>query len=113
MFAYAMAKGVNRGWLDASTFGPVAIAGWNGVTTRIDGEGRLDGVCVGTNYANDYVYYYNRPAMDDVHGYGPTLLCGAEMLRLIKNEKLDISGSATKPVTIVPKKKDKEKESSK
>jgi hypothetical protein len=64
---------------------------------------------VGTNYANDYTYYYNRPAMDDVHGYGPTLLCGAEMLRLIKNEKLDISGSATKPVTVVPKSEKGEK----
>jgi unsaturated rhamnogalacturonyl hydrolase len=108
MFSYAMAKGVNRGWLDASTYGPVAIAGWNGVTMRIDGEGRLDGVCVGTNYANDYVYYYNRPAMDDVHGYGPTLLCAAEMLRLIKNDKLDITGSATRPVLVVPKKEKKE-----
>jgi rhamnogalacturonyl hydrolase YesR len=112
MFSYAMAKGVNRGWLDASTYAPVAIAGWNGVTTRIDGEGRLDGVCVGTNYANDYVYYYNRPAMDDVHGYGPTLLCGAEILRLVKNEKFEITGSATRPVMVVPKKEKKEKESS-
>ena len=107
MFSYAMAKAVNRGWLDASTYAPVAIAGWNGVTTRIDGDGRLDGVCVGTNYANDYIYYYNRPAMDDVHGYGPTLLCGAEMLRLLKNDKLEITGSATRPVTVVPKKEKK------
>jgi rhamnogalacturonyl hydrolase YesR len=112
MFAYSMAKGVNRGWLDASTYGPVAIAGWNGITTRISGDGRLDGVCVGTNYANDYTYYYNRPAMDDVHGYGPTLLCGAEMIRLLKNEKLEITGSATRPVLVVPKKEKKEKESS-
>jgi hypothetical protein len=78
---------------------------WDGtaVTTRIDGDGRLDGVCVGTNYANDYTYYYNRPAMDDVHGYGPTLLCGAEMVRLLKNDKLEITGSATRPVLVVPK----------
>jgi len=110
MFSYAMAKGVNRGWLDASTYAPVAIAGWNGVTTRIDGDGRIDGVCVGTNYANDYTYYYNRPAMDDVHGYGPTLLCGAEMVRLLKNDKLEITGSATRPVLVVPK-KDNKKES--
>ncbi|MEA2710301.1 MAG: unsaturated rhamnogalacturonyl hydrolase [Phycisphaerales bacterium] len=104
MFSYSMAKGVNRGWLDASTYGPVAIAGWNGVTTRIDDEGHLDGVCVGTNYANDMVYYYNSPAMDDVHGYGPVLLCGAEMFRLMKNDQLEITGSPTRPVLILKKK---------
>ena len=106
MFAYSMAKAVNRGWLDASTYGPVAIAGWNGVTTRIGDDGRIDGICVGTNYANDYTYYYHRPAMDDVHGYGPVLLCGAEMLRLMKNDALEITGSPTRPVLVVPKKKE-------
>jgi rhamnogalacturonyl hydrolase YesR len=104
MFSYSMAKGVNRGWLDASTYGPVAIAGWNGVTTRISDEGRIDGICVGTNYANDMIYYYHRPAMDDVHGYGPVLLCGAEMLRLMKNDQLKTTGSPTRPVLILKKK---------
>ena len=103
MFSYSMAKGVNRGWLDPSTYGPVAIAGWNGVATRISDDGRIDGICVGTNYANDMIYYYHRPAMDDVHGYGPVLLCGAEMLRLMENEKLEITGSPTRPVLVVPK----------
>jgi rhamnogalacturonyl hydrolase YesR len=100
MFAYAMAKGVNRGWLSPELYGPVAIAGWNGVTTRIDEQGRIDGTCIGTNYANDFIYYYNRPATDDHHGYGPVMLCGAEMLRMIQNDKLDISGSPTRPVLV-------------
>jgi unsaturated rhamnogalacturonyl hydrolase len=98
MFAYSMAKGVNRGWLSASLYGPVAVAGWNGVTTKISPEGNVDGTCIGTNYANDYIYYYNRPAMDDQHGYGPVLLCGAEIIRLMKNDKFEISGSPTRPV---------------
>ena len=98
MFAYSMAKGVNRGWLSPLLYGPVAIAGWNGVTTRISQDGRLDGVCIGTNYANDYIYYYHRPAMDDVHGYGPVMLCGAEMLRMMSNEEFEITGSPTRPV---------------
>jgi rhamnogalacturonyl hydrolase YesR len=100
MFAYSMAKGVNRGWLSPELYGPVAIAGWNGITTKISDDGRIDGTCIGTNYANDYVYYYNRPAIDDVHGYGPTLLCAAEMYRMMKNDKLDISGSPTRPVLV-------------
>ncbi|MGB7157727.1 MAG: glycoside hydrolase family 88 protein [Tepidisphaeraceae bacterium] len=100
MFAYSMAKGVNRGWLSPELYGPVAIAGWNGVTTKISDDGRVEGTCIGTNYANDFVYYYNRPAMDDHHGYGPVMLCGAEMLRMMKNERLDISGSPTRPVLV-------------
>ena len=39
----------------------------------------------GTGYADDYIYYYHRPAMDDVHGYGPVLLAGSEIVRLLKN----------------------------
>ena len=105
MFAYSMAKGVNRGWLSPELYGPVAIAGWNGVITKIDEQGRVDGTCIGTNYANDFIYYYNRPAMDDHHGYGPVLLCGAEMLRMMKNDKLTISGSPTRPVLVRTKAK--------
>ncbi len=105
MFAYSMAKGVNRGWLSPELYGPVAIAGWNGVLTRIDEQGRVDGTCIGTNYANDFIYYYNRPAMDDHHGYGPVMLCGAEMLRMLKNDKLAISGSPTRPVLVRTKEK--------
>lgn len=87
MFCYALAKGVNRGWLDASSYGPVAVAGWNGVATKIDAEGRVNDVCIGTNYADDMAYYYRRPATDDMHGYGPALLAGSEMIRLLKNPK--------------------------
>ncbi|MGD0541287.1 MAG: glycoside hydrolase family 88 protein, partial [Tepidisphaeraceae bacterium] len=97
---FALARGVNRGWLDASAYGPVAQAGWNGLTTRIDEQGHVVGTCIGTGYANDYVFYYHRPDIDDVHGYGPVLLAGAEMIRLLKNDQLKINnpqkdGSAT------------------
>jgi rhamnogalacturonyl hydrolase YesR len=95
MFAYSMAKGVNRGWLNASAYGPVAQAAWNGITTKIGDQGEVNDVCIGTNYADDMVYYYNRPARDDIHGYGPVLLCGAEMIRLVKNDKLTINGNPT------------------
>src|SRR5439155_11328217 len=105
MFTYAMAKGVNRGWLNAGAYGPVAQAGWNGLTTRISAEGKLKDVCIGTNYADDYVYYYHRPATDDVHGYGPVLLCGAEMIRLVTNDKLELKGGSAGPVMITEKKR--------
>ncbi|HEX4053377.1 MAG TPA: glycoside hydrolase family 88 protein [Tepidisphaeraceae bacterium] len=90
MFTFALARGVNRGWLDASAYGPVAQAGWNGLTSRIDDEGHITGTCVGTGYADDYVFYYHRPQTDDIHGYGPVLLAGAEMIHLLKNDHLRI-----------------------
>jgi rhamnogalacturonyl hydrolase YesR len=91
MFTFALARGVNRGWLDAGAYGPVAQAGWNGLTTRIDPQGHVTGTCAGTGYADDYVFYYHRPQGDDIHGYGPVLLAGAEMIRMLKNDRLHIS----------------------
>jgi Glycosyl Hydrolase Family 88 len=89
---------VNRGWLNAGTYAPVAISGWDGLTTRIDSEGRVTGTCVGTGYAADYVYYYHRPATDDVHGYGPVLMAGSEMIKLLNTRRVRIQGSATQPI---------------
>jgi rhamnogalacturonyl hydrolase YesR len=92
MFTFALARGVDRGWLDGSSYGPVAQAGWNGLVSRIDENGRIVGTCVGTNYANDYIYYYSRPSADDIHGYGPVLLAGSEMIRLQRTPKFRIRG---------------------
>ncbi len=93
MFTFAMARGVNRGWLDASAYGPVALAGWNGLSSKISEDGHITGTCIGTSYADDYIYYYARPATDDLHGYGATLLAGSEMIKLLGNEKLKIDVS--------------------
>jgi rhamnogalacturonyl hydrolase YesR len=93
MFTYSLARAVNRGWLDAHAYGPVAIAGWGGITSRIDADGRVSGTCIGTSYADDYVYYYARPEEDDIHGYGPVLLAGSEIIRMLKNNHLRVEGS--------------------
>jgi rhamnogalacturonyl hydrolase YesR len=93
MFTYCFARGVDKGWLDAGAYGPVAQAGWNGLTTRIGLDGHIDGTCIGTGYGDDYVFYYYRPMADDVHGYGPVLLAGSEMIRLLANDKYNILGS--------------------
>jgi rhamnogalacturonyl hydrolase YesR len=90
MFTYSLAHAVNNGWISAASYGPVAIAGWIGVASKVGDDGSVNGVCIGTNYASDAIYYYHRPERDDVHGYGPVLLAGSEVIRLLRNDKYDI-----------------------
>lgn len=94
MFTYALARGVNEGWL-SPIFGPAAITGWNGVATRVLPDGRVDGICEGTTYANDHTYYAYRGASADTIFVGPVLYAGAEIIRLLENPRLQIA--APKP----------------
>lgn len=90
MFTYAVAKGINEGWI-SHVYGPVAITGWNAITTRVLDNGAVDGTCEGTTFAHDNAYYYNRgSSIHATHGYGPVFYAGAEMIRLLQNDKLDI-----------------------
>jgi rhamnogalacturonyl hydrolase YesR len=91
MFVYGLAHAINQGWISPTTYGSIAQAGWNGLTTRINAKGQVEGTCVGTTFASDEVYYYHRPASANaLHGYGPVLLAGTEMIKLINNPKLRI-----------------------
>lgn len=91
MFVYAIAHAVNQGWVSPVTYGSIAQAGWAGLASRINAKGQLEGGCVGTTFASDQVYYYNRPtSVDTLHGYGPALMAGAEMIKLLKNPSFEI-----------------------
>jgi len=91
IFVYVYAHAINQGWISPATYGDIAIAGWAGLSTRIGQDGAVDGTCVGTTFAGDQVYYYNRPASKDaLHGYGPALLAGAEMIKLMANPAFEI-----------------------
>lgn len=105
MFVYAIAKGVNHGWLNSTAYGPVALSGWEGLRTRVGADGRLSGVCIGTGFADDYPYYYARPETDDVHGYGPMLLAGSEIIHMLKNRDFTIQSTtrASGNITVVPR----------
>jgi rhamnogalacturonyl hydrolase YesR len=89
MFVYAIAHAINEGWISAASYGSVAQAGWNGLSTRINAQGQVLDTCVGTTFASDNVYYYHRPTSTDAtHGVGPVIMAGSEMIRLLKNEKV-------------------------
>lgn len=85
MFTFAVARGVNRGWL-STAWAPVAQTGWQAVARRVRSDGRIEGICVGTTAAYDAVYYYNRPTdLGAMQGYGPTLMAGAEVITLLRS----------------------------
>ena len=91
IFVFCMARAITRGYVAPVAYGSVAQAGWIGVSTRVNARGQVEGSCVGTTLASDHVYYYNRPvSVYATHGYGPVLLAGAEMIRLLQNPAIDI-----------------------
>jgi len=93
MFTYALVTGVRHGWLDASTYGPVARAGWLALVDRSTPDGRLRDVSDwaykpgshpgGASYAGDEEnYYFERPRLTgDNHGQAPMLWSAAALLR--------------------------------
>jgi unsaturated rhamnogalacturonyl hydrolase len=83
MFVFAIAHGINRGWLDPLSFGPAVSLGWNAVVTKVNAKGQVEGTCVGTGVGWDPMFYMYRPVhVLAAHGYGPVLLAGAEMIEL-------------------------------
>lgn len=91
MFVYGLAHAINEGWISPTTYGSIAQAGWCGLATRVTANGEVEGTCIGTTFASDQVYYYARPASAKaLHGYGPTLLAGVEIIRMLKNPAFTI-----------------------
>ncbi len=82
MFTYAIARGVEEGWLPRR-YADIARRGWAGVRSRVRPDGRIEGVCTGTVVSDDLRDYYARPTpLNDMHGIGTVVLAGAEMLAL-------------------------------
>jgi unsaturated rhamnogalacturonyl hydrolase len=85
MFVFAIARGIRYGWLSNSTFRPVVIRGWNGVISKVNAIGQVEGTCIGTGLGWDDTFYFNRPtSVDAAHGYGPIFLAGADLIYLLR-----------------------------
>ncbi|MDE3067568.1 MAG: glycoside hydrolase family 88 protein [Verrucomicrobiota bacterium] len=81
MFAYGIARAVNRGWIDASDMA-VARRAFAGIAQQVTADGEVNGTCQGTNIGRDLVFYIQRRRPDnDPHGRGPVMLAGTEILR--------------------------------
>jgi rhamnogalacturonyl hydrolase YesR len=81
MFAYGIARAVNRGWIDASNLA-VARRAFAGVAGNVTPEGIVNGTCEGTGIGMTLDFYRKRQRpTDDLHGRGPVLLAGTEILK--------------------------------
>ena len=95
LYAYCLAHGVNQGWLDAKTFGPVALLAWHAVDSSVNAKGQVENVCVGTGMGFDPSFYAYRPVhVMAAHGYGPALWAGAEIIRLLSRQHPKMNDSA-------------------
>jgi unsaturated rhamnogalacturonyl hydrolase len=95
IFTYCTSHAINSGWVDAQAYGPMAVLGWNAVQTKVNSKGEVEGTCVGTGMAFDPSFYYNRPVnVAAAHGYGPVIMAGAEMIKLIKKYQIVINDAA-------------------
>lgn len=95
IYAYSIAKAINNGWVDKQAYGPMTCLAWNAVTTKVNEKGQVEGTCVGTGMAFDPAFYYYRPVSKyAAHGYGPVLLAGAEVIKMFKNNKVEVNDSA-------------------
>ena len=104
IYTFAYARGINRGWLDAKAYAPMTLLAWNAITTKVNAKGQVEGTCVGTGMAFDPAFYYHRPTSPfAAHGYGPTLLAGAEVFSMLKNFKFEINDSSVQLVEPIKK----------
>ncbi len=95
IYVYCIAHAINKGWINAMAYGPVAQLGWNAVRTAINSQGQVEGVCVGTGMAFDPAFYYYRPVnVFAAHGYGPVIWAGAEMINLLNKQHPRMNDSA-------------------
>lgn len=95
IYAYCIARGINKGWLDAKAYAPMCMLAWNAVTTKVNDKGQVEGTCVGTGMSFEPMFYYYRPTnVYAAHGYGPVLLAGAEIINLLNHFSFEMNDSS-------------------
>jgi unsaturated rhamnogalacturonyl hydrolase len=84
MFAYGIARAVNRGWIEPDNM-VMARRAFAGLVKNVGPDGAVHGTCQGTSMSTDLDYYIKRERPDDdPHGRGPVMLAGTEILAAAK-----------------------------
>jgi len=83
MFTYCIARAVNQKWID-ERYGSIAINGWEGLKKhKIQLDGQVKDICIGTGIEDNMVFYYERPArLNEKHGLGAVIDAGIEVIKL-------------------------------
>ena len=96
MFVFGLTRAINNGWISRPTWAPIVLRGWNGLKTKVNSMGQVEGTCVGTGLGWDDTFYLNRPTdVNAAHGYGPIFLAGSEVIRLLKEHPEVATSNAT------------------
>lgn len=92
-FVYAMAKGINEGWLPRDYFMPAVLKGWRGLMDCVSPEGRLG---YGQLVAGSPHSVRAEDSLD--YAVGAFILAGVEMLKLNPLEEMEsMQASVFKP----------------
>lgn len=90
IFTLAMARGIRLGWLSKEKYYPVVQKAWDALRTRIDSDGTVHDICMGTMCSEDVDYYMNRPFyVDDTHGTFAVIFAGIEMQQLLDKLRIE------------------------
>ncbi len=89
MVGFAMARGLRRGWLDA-TYRESMLLAWQGVAERIDDTGGLVDCCTNTGVQSDVRAYLDRPAIFgyDDRGGAMALWFALELEQLARTRRI-------------------------
>ncbi len=74
LFTFAIAWGINHGYLDAKTYRPVVEKAWKGILSHIYADGRLG--CIQQTGSEPAFY---RPTASYDYGIGAFLMAGSEL----------------------------------
>ncbi len=87
MFLFALASGVDSGWLPAEKYAANVEKAWNALAGYVSEKGETENVCVGTNAKDNKKHYLTRPKKTgNFHGQAAVLWAATAMVRLQKNQ---------------------------
>ncbi len=95
MFVFALATGVDQGWLVDPLYRQAAIKGWLGLESHIRADGNVEWICVGTSRGYSLEYYFGRTrSVGDLHGQAAAMWAATAIVRsgLISKADFNIDG---------------------
>ncbi|MCG6188609.1 glycoside hydrolase family 88/105 protein [Maribellus maritimus] len=86
MFLYAMASGIDSGWLPFDEYKDNVTKGWDALAGYVNKKGKTKNVCIATNAKNSEKHYLKRWKLTgDYHGQAAVLWAATAMVKLLDN----------------------------